>query len=241
VHGGCHGAWCWESFLEYFPVHGYECHALSLRGHGGSDGRDRIRRISAAEYLADLTQVARGLRTPPVLIGHSIGAYLILKYLETHSAPAAILLAPVPVTGVGRMVVRQAIRHPWQALKMHLTWSVRALFDTPALAREGLFSADIPKATLDRHFARLQEDSYRAGADATFINLPRPRRVKPLPMLVLGAANDALFSRAETEVTARAYGTEAEFFPDMAHDMMLDRDWQKVAERSVEWLREKGL
>jgi len=38
VHGMWHAAWCWaEHFLPYFAQHGYVSHALSLRGHGGSD------------------------------------------------------------------------------------------------------------------------------------------------------------------------------------------------------------
>lgn len=39
VHGVCHGAWCWERFLKYFSEKGYNCFALSLRGHGESKGR----------------------------------------------------------------------------------------------------------------------------------------------------------------------------------------------------------
>ena len=34
---------------------------------------------------------------------------------------------------------------------------------------------------------------------------------------------------------------ELEFFPNMAHDMMLEPGWQKVAERIIAWLKEKGL
>ncbi|RLC08454.1 MAG: alpha/beta hydrolase, partial [Deltaproteobacteria bacterium] len=35
IHGAFAGAWCWEEyFLPYFADHGYESHALSLRGHG---------------------------------------------------------------------------------------------------------------------------------------------------------------------------------------------------------------
>jgi alpha-beta hydrolase superfamily lysophospholipase len=60
-------------------------------------------------------------------------------------------------------------------------------------------------------------------------------------MLVLGAANDALFTSREVEATARAYGMEAEIFPDMGHDMMLDIGWQNVAGRILQWLRERGL
>jgi pimeloyl-ACP methyl ester carboxylesterase len=59
--------------------------------------------------------------------------------------------------------------------------------------------------------------------------------------LVLAGANDRTFSVAEEQATARAYHTEAEVFPDMAHDMMLEPGWQKVAERIVDWLQSRGL
>jgi pimeloyl-ACP methyl ester carboxylesterase len=242
VHGAWHGAWCWENFLPYFAELGYESHALSLRGHGKSEGRERIRvRIRAAEYVADLAQVAGQLSKPPILVGHSMGGYVIQKYLETHSAPAAILLAPVPVSGVLKFFLRLAVRHPWQVIKAHLTWNAYAAIETPSLARDAFFSADLPDEALNRHFARLQQESYRAGLDMALFDLPRPRKVSPLPMLVLGAANDAVFTRDEIETTARAYGAPVEFFPNMAHDMMLEAGWRKVAERIVHWLREKGL
>jgi hypothetical protein len=40
---------------------------------------------------------------------------------------------------------------------------------------------------------------------------------------------------------ARAYRTEAEFFPDMGHNMMLEPGWQAVAERIDSWLGGQGL
>jgi pimeloyl-ACP methyl ester carboxylesterase len=241
IHGGWHGAWCWEHFLPFFAENGYEAHALSLRGHGASEGRERIRWIRTAEYLEDVAEAAGRLSTPPVLIGHSMGGYVIQKYLETHTVPAAVLLASVPVTGMLKMLTRNAFRHPWQTLKFHLTLTPYALVETPLLAREALFSPDIPAATLNRHYARLQNESYCAGLEATLLNLPRPAKVGPLPMLVLGGANDKQFSREEVEATARAYKTEAESFPNMAHDMMLEPGWRDVAERILTWLREKRL
>ena len=241
IHGACHGAWCWEHFLLYFAENGYEAHALSLRGHGASDGHERIRWIGTAEYLEDVTDVASRLSSPPVLNGHSMGGYFIQKYLETHTAPAAVLLASLPVTGMLKMIARNAFCHPWQALKCHLTLNRYALVETPDLFRDAMFSPDIPAATLNRYYARLENESYMASLEATFFKLPRPAKVGPLPILVLGAENDALFSREEIESTARAYKTEAEFFPNMAHDMMLESGWQNVAKRILTWLRKKKL
>lgn len=43
VHGAYVGAWCWaEHFLDWFAARGYPVHAVSLRGHGGSAGRERL-------------------------------------------------------------------------------------------------------------------------------------------------------------------------------------------------------
>ena len=46
----------------------------------------------------------------------------------------------------------------------------------------------------------------------------------------------ALIPRKEVLATARAYRTEAEFFPDMGHNMMLEPGWAAVAERIHTWL-----
>ena len=120
MHGAWHAAWCWEYFLPYFAQQGYTAHALSLRGHGQSDGAARLRWYSVADSLADIMQVAQTLPAPPILIGHSLGGYMIQKYLERYDAPAAVLLASVPVTGILGFALRYARRHPWHFLKAQL-------------------------------------------------------------------------------------------------------------------------
>ena len=61
------------------------------------------------------------------------------------------------------------------------------------------------------------------------------------PILVLGADQDGAHTRKEILATARAYRTEAEFFPDMGHNMMLEPGWAAVAERIDSWLGTRGL
>lgn len=241
IHGAGHGAWCWENFLPYFAEQGYEAHAISLRGHGASGGRERIRSICISEYIDDVADAVRRLRTTPILIGHSLGGYVIQKYLEKHSASGAVLMASIPVSGIFKMLMRMAIRYPRQSFKCHVKQSVQVFVETPELAREVLFSPGLPSETLIRHFERIQEESYRVCLDATLFNLPRPAKVKDIPMLVLGSANDRLFTQDEVRATARAYKNQAEIFPNMAHDMMLDTDWRNVAERILKWLKERGL
>lgn len=241
VHGMAHAAWCWtENFLPYFARHGYVSCALSLRGHGGSEGRTRLRWTSLADYVSDVTQVIAHMETHPVLVGHSMGGMIVQKYLESKAAPAAVLLASAPPQGVFRATLRVAIRHPWMFAKANMAASMLPLLSTPQLAREALFSDDMPEEQVGSYFSRLQEESYRAYLDMMGLSLPKPRRVRT-PVLVLGAADDRLISLRDVEATARAYRTRAEMFPEMAHDMMLEAGWQAVADRILSWLKGQGM
>ena len=67
------------------------------------------------------------------------------------------------------------------------------------------------------------------------LKLPRPNLVTT-PLLVLGCEDDGCFTQEEVRATAGAYHTEAEIFPNMGHDMMLEPGWAAVAERIHAWL-----
>ena len=44
IHGTLHTASCWDvHFLGYFAQHGYAAHAVNLRGHGKSEGWEKLR------------------------------------------------------------------------------------------------------------------------------------------------------------------------------------------------------
>lgn len=241
VHGMSHAAWCWaEHFLPYFARHGYVSHALSLRGHGGSEGRERLRWTALSEYVSDVAQVAGQMERPPVLVGHSMGGMVVQKYLESNETPAAVLLASVPPRGVGPATLRLSLGHPLIFMKANLTMSMLPMFSTPQLAREFLFSANMSEDKVRTYCSRLQDESYRAYLDMMGLSLPRPERVTA-PILVMGAAGDCLISPGEVEATARAYQTQPEVLPGMAHDLMLEDGWQVVADRILIWLNETGL
>lgn len=95
--------------------------ALSLRGHGGSSAPRRLRFISFADYLQDVAAAATDLPTPPVLVGHSMGGYVVQKYLETNHAPAGVLLASVPRKGAVPLILRWIKLDPWPVVKALLT------------------------------------------------------------------------------------------------------------------------
>ncbi|WP_374689207.1 alpha/beta hydrolase [Promineifilum sp.] len=241
VHGAWHGAWCWqEHFIPYLARAGYAVYAPSLRGHGASPGRDRLRRTGIGHYVRDVAAVAAALPAAPVLIGHSMGGLVVQKYLERHPAAAGVLLASVPPAGTLATALRIARRHPRAFLKANATLSLYPLVETPELAGEHFFSPDVSDELFMVCYPQLQDESYRAFLDMTVFSRARPKRVS-VPMLILGAANDRIFTLSEVEATARAYGTTATIFPDMAHDMMLEAGWRDVADTILAWLDERGF
>jgi alpha-beta hydrolase superfamily lysophospholipase len=79
-----------------------------------------------------------------------------------------------------------------------------------------------------------------AFLDMVAFDLPKPEKIKP-PLLVLGVGHDNMLTPGEIAATARAYNTQAEIIPDVAHDSMLDPRWQSVAERILTWVNERPV
>ena len=100
LHGMWHGAWCWEYFLDDFAELGYQAYAMSLSNHANSPKKKSLNLLSINDYLEDLRGVVDSLEQPHILIGHSMGGFIVQKYLEKYPAPKAVLVAPVPPYGV---------------------------------------------------------------------------------------------------------------------------------------------
>jgi len=238
VHGTGHAAWCWdENFLPYFAAKGFSSHAVSLRGHGGSEGREKLKWTRVSDYVADVFQVASGLPKTPVVIGHSLGGLVVGKFLEKHDAPAGILFAPSPSEGMFLSGLPLMFQNPLLFLKVSLRQDYAVMFSTVKLAKKFLFSANADDEKIASYVRRFGKESYLANLEMIY-NLPKPQKIKT-PLLALGAENDALIAPKKIEKTARVFDADCKVFPDMAHDMMLERGWQSVADFMIEWLEKK--
>ena len=111
------------------------------------------------------------------------------------------------------------------------------MFSTVKLAKKFLFSANADDEKIASYVRRFGKESYLANLEMIY-NLPKPQLVKT-PLLVVGAENDALIAPKKIEKTARAYNADCKIFPDMAHDLMLERGWQTVADFMIGWLKKK--
>lgn len=236
VHGTGHGAWCWdEHFLPFFAARGFSAHAVSLRGHGKSDVKGKLKWASISDYVDDVFQAASRLPAKPVVIGHSLGGLVVLKYLEKHPAPAAVLIAPSPSEGMFLSGLKIQLKNPWLMTKVMLKQDYAVMYGTPELAKKFLFSEDASLEKVAEYSARFGSESYRAALEMIY-NLPRPERIKTKNMLVVGAENDAILAPKKIEKTAKTFNADLKIFPGMAHDLMLERDWESVAAYMADWI-----
>jgi len=240
VHGAYVGAWCWdEHFLDWFATRGHAAHAVSLRGHGGSAGRGDLNDFGLADYAEDVARAVAGLPQPPVLIGHSMGAMVVQKYLEKATAPAAVYACPVPAYGLMPSSFMLAWTRP--SLFAGLNAVASGGHASPDVLAEALFAGEVAPERLAAFYRRTQRESRRALFDMSGWGLPQTWRAARVPTLVLGAEKDSLIAHAEAQATARLLGADYRLLRGLGHAVMLDEGWESAAGAILGWLQAKGL
>ncbi|QKT13245.1 alpha/beta hydrolase [Rhodococcus sp. W8901] len=239
VHGGWGGAWCWEyGFIDKLTGLGWEVYALSLRGHGKSEGRDKLRWASIKNYVDDVRSVADSLPTPPLIVGHSMGAFVLQRYLtKGHPAAAVVLLSSVPAAGIRGFTKRLIRRHPVLWLRCNLTLSLMPIIEKPEHFREWVLGPETTEERVLELHSHVQDESYRAVVDMTFALPPRRKNIPAIPMTVIAGENDAIVTVKEARRTARRFGVTADVVPGMPHGLFEPQWRDEVAERVDKFAR----
>src|SRR3990172_3370243 len=69
VHGGFHGAWCWERVIPLLTARGHAAVAMDLP----SDDPD----ATLSDYVATVVDALAAVDEPVILVGHSMGGLVI--------------------------------------------------------------------------------------------------------------------------------------------------------------------
>lgn len=238
VHGAYSAANCWQQyFLPWLAAQGHDCWALSLRGHGNSPGRDRLHDFGISDYVADVAWACNQLPAPPVLVGHSMGGYVLQQYLRHHHAPAVILLASVPPGGMAMSTWRLGLTAPDILLGLNLFQQGRHTPNAQEVRRM-LLSPDADLAVAQWLADHCQPESQRAILDMSLTTALFARKL-PCPALSIVGRNDLLVSPLEARSGGHLLGVDTQVMPDLGHMLMLDVRWQQVASLVANWLREQ--
>ena len=237
VHGGYATAACWDVyFLSWFAQRGFDCHALDLSGHGRSEGAHQLDAFGIDDYVDDLQQAVHGFSRSPIVIGHSMGTVVVERFLERQPVRAAILMAPVPPTGILGATMKLAFSDPdffaQQTRIQHGEFNQEAL----RTLRQVYYSPETTLADLIRFVPLFQGESRRALFDLSLLPFRLGGRRPRLPVLVVGGEGDAVFPPSTLGFTAVRWQAEVAVIPRAGHTLMLDAHWQTAASRIAGWI-----
>lgn len=237
VHGAWHGAWCWAKyFMPYFTSRGYDTHAITFRKHTSPGRVKGINSVSLDDYVEDLVKAVDQLDRLPIIIGHSMGGLVLQKYLAKNRCSKAIFLASAPPSGIFRTTLYLLMNTSY-AIKGTLLMDLFIMVETEEKIKWAFMSDDALEEDIRLLFDNLCSESYMA-----FLNMLVPRvRSSPyhhIPKLALGAANDRLFTEEENKKIAKKFGADAFTLPNIAHNMMMDTNWENTAVYIKDWIEQ---
>jgi pimeloyl-ACP methyl ester carboxylesterase len=232
IHGAWHGAWCWQdNFLPYFAAQGYDCYAPSLRGHGKSESNKNLKWLKISDYAEDVLSVVKDLKGEVYIMGHSMGGYVVQKFLEDNSAlvKKGVLIASVPSNGakLKPIEIMQAIGLG-SFLKMNLTLDLAHCINTPQKARSLFFNPDTPEDIVNTAAAKLQGESFFAYLGMLNKWLIKPQKITT-PLLIVSAGKDWFFPPNEQAELVKTFKATQNMYLDAPHNLFATEGWQKVA------------
>ena len=117
IHGSWGGAWMWDTTGPLYAAAGYKTYALSLRGHGGSEGI--LEGATMEDYVEDVKSVVDEMALENlIIIGHSMGGLVALMYAGKNSGKALVVIDGSPskeVIGEGEEKEYPVVYTPMEA------------------------------------------------------------------------------------------------------------------------------
>ncbi len=242
VHGAWAGPWVWRTWSPYFASNGWAVRSVTLPGHGPGDSEEGLGLMEFASYLEQV--VSEPEKT--VLIGHSMGGWACLKFMESHKIAASVLVAPMPVNGLPQRT-RNAMMAmaPFDTIKTIL-FGISSRLDDDKIVRRTCFLPETPEPIVTAFRQRTVPLSARAARQMALFQLFGPRLSRRkfrrcqagVPHLVLASEKDFFFRPGELEKTAGLLGCHVELCEGYPHCMMEVDDSGKLAARVESWLKE---
>lgn len=247
VHGAFCGGWAFDAFREPFEAAGFETHAPNLPHHERGADLEALAQTGLRDYAQAIARYVRGLRAPPVLVGHSLGG-LVSQLAATH-APAAglVLLAPSAPWGVPPTTLDEH-SHQFGLTLLGDYWR-RAVPPDYRVAR----STTLDRLSRDdarRAFARFVPESGRAIREAVQWWLDHSMASQApvyrisAPVLGLAGGRDRVNPPSTVRrVIARFPEGQAHFheFPEMSHWLVGEPEAPEVAALALQWLEARGI
>lgn len=180
VHGGSHGAWCWERLIPELERLGHSAVTMDLPIDEMDSGLERC-----AATVAEALAAVQG----PILVGHSIAGTFLPLAAEASSARAMVFLnAMIPVAGRS-LADQQAAEPSMVAYPYHLLRDEQGRTLSTREVAKAMYFSDCSEADIDWAMPRLRPQAPTLRAS------PYPNRPFPeIPTRYILGTEDAVVS-----------------------------------------------
>ena len=244
IHGMWGGAWYWRNYTNVFEKAGYRCVTTTLRHHDMDPKAapdPRLGSTSLLDYAEDLEREIRSLGVKPIIVGHSMGGLLAQMLGARGLAKALVLLTPASPSGI--IPIRVSVARSFLSVSLRWGFWRRPMRQTENEARYSMLQLLSPA---EQHgvYERFVYESGRAFFEIGFWPLDRRGAARvdetkiTCPMLVIGATQDRITPASVVRRVAKKYRHVATYkeFPNHAHWVVGEPQWQEVAEHVRQWL-----
>jgi pimeloyl-ACP methyl ester carboxylesterase len=230
VHGAFSQAAHFEPWVDYFREAGYRASAISLPGRVPFN-LEALRRLTLADYVDAVARAVQQFDSPPVIVGHSLGAILAMNVATFEEAAGLVTIAaPVP----GKLPARLgALRYVFPHMPQIITGS--PVMPPPDVVR-ALVTHHLSEAESDEIIAAGGSESGRVLRRLLFGRARVSLAAIRCPVLCLGAAEDRVVPSGAAGQIAKATGGERVVFQGHGHWLIAGSLVGTVAATVGDWL-----
>ncbi len=254
-----HGAWvtpgCWDNFISFFSVRGYECVAPAWPGKEAPIAEQQahpnpsLAGMGIRDIVAHYEEIIHTLPEPPILIGHSFGGLITQILLGRGLGEAGVAISPAPPKGVPPYAYPSLFFSNAHVLLKPCGWRKIVRWPFKQFART--FAPSLPEKTLHEvHAGFIVPETGRIFFEAALAPFHSATKVdfnnkSRAPLLIVAGGDDLIvppgLNRANyLKQKAGGAPTEYKEFPGKAHALIVMEGWEEIAEYCAVWL-EKTL
>ncbi|HEY7935958.1 MAG TPA: lysophospholipase [Candidatus Limnocylindrales bacterium] len=233
IHGlGEHGG-RYERAAGIFAGAGFDTWALDLRGFGASGGRRAyVERLDVwLDDVADRLAALRDLGPPVVLLGHSMGGLVCLRYAESDRPQPDLLVVSAPAVAGNVPAWKRVLARALGGVAP--TLAVKNAIDGSVLSRDPAVGADYVADPLNVHSTTTRLGVVLFGAQAAAIADRTRIRV---PTLVIHGGADHLVPTASSAVFDGLPGVERRVYDGLAHETFNEPEGPQVVADVAAWI-----
>jgi pimeloyl-ACP methyl ester carboxylesterase len=251
-----HGLWMtarsWEKWVERYESRGYRVLAPSWPGletevEALNADSTPLKQLNVDKIVDHYDGIIRGLDSPPIIMGHSLGGTIVQLLLARGLPAAGVGVAPGTVRGIPDLPLstiragRPAIGNPFNfggasplnRKQFHYAFAnTLSREDSDAVWQE--FAIPAPGNWV---WAYGLIANFKPGKQETWVDFRNPDRA---PLLFIAGGADHVMPPAVNKSNAKHYEqsealTEYKEFPGRSHFTVGQDGWEEVADYALDW------